>query len=323
VPRWICLLCLSLFACRSSRADEHLQRELSFFVPYVDIEAEEKAVRGVLAQRKLVVDQVFRKPGFVALSASTLDGQKTAVRVITQRGVVLGEDGDKQDYFGFPAVGLFSLAMAGPGNETLLGIVKTAHNQTSGCAQLIRVLADGRIGVVPVHIEQFGDRACLHALRSNGPQHYAATVAWPSLSPFDAPTLEIDMVPETARLDRPEDPSLGLRIETGGDWVRRATELLAEPLPGQAEFSVRHARGVALAALALVGGRSADAQLGAFRSAVGRVLPGSPEAEIVASTSTHIENGWLDSVPSEGTLITPDAGEEPIDPDSVIVEPPS
>jgi hypothetical protein len=315
VRRLAPLSCLLFVACRSSQAEEHLQRELAFFVPYVDIEAEEKAVRNVLGQRKLVVDKVVRKPGFVALSASTLDGVKSAVRVITPRGVVLGEDGDTQDYFGLAAVELFAIEPPGAASDTLLGIVKTARNQSAGCAQLLRVLPDGRTLQVPVHIEQFGERVCLHALQARGPDTYAATLAWPSLSPFSAPTLEVDLVRQTGRLDRPDDPSLGLRVETGGEWVQRATDRLSQPLPSSAQFSERHARGVAQAALALAVGRPSDAQLGAYRSALGRVLPGSPEAEIVAVTTTHIENGWLDAIaPAE-------AADPPIDPDSVVVEP--
>lgn len=318
--RLFSLSCLLLVACRTPSADDHLQRELAFFVPYVDLETEETAVRAVLGQRKLVVEQVLRRPGFVALSATTLDGVKSAVRLITHRGVVLAEDGDTHDYFGHAAVGLFWVALAGHGSETLIGVRTTARRQSAGCARLVRVSPDGRVGDVPVHLEQFGDRACLHALRSNGARRYTATVAWPSLSPLLAPQLELDMTPETARLDRPDDPSLGLRVETGGEWVQRASEQLAHPLAGSAAFSERHARGVALAAIALAAGRDANAQLGAYRSAVGRVLPGSPEAEIMASTTTHIEHGWLDATTDE-ELVAEDAGWEPIDPDSVIVEP--
>ena len=312
-----------LAACRGAHTDEHLQRELAYLVPYVDIEAEERAVRNVLAQRKLVVDEVVRRPGFVALSASTLDGAKSSVRVITRRGVVLGEDGDAGDYFGLAAVGLFAVAPLGADQDTLLGVVTTARNQVAGCARLYRILADGHALEVPVHLEQFGSRACLHALRPGAAGEYTATLAWPSLSPFSAPQLEVDMAPETARLDRPNDPTLGLRLRSEGAWVQRETDRLAAPLPGNAQFSERHARGVAQAALALAVGRSTDVQLGAYRSALGRVPPGSPEAEIVAATSTHIDNGWLDaSAPPDGVVIEADGGSEPIDPDSVIVEPP-
>lgn len=326
MPRSPWCLCLLLLACRSSRGDEHLQRELNFFVPYVDVDAEERAVRNVLSQRKLVVDQVVRQHNFVALSASTLDGAKSAVRVISQRGVVLAEDGDTQDYFGLAAVDLFALPTTGAEGDTLLGVVQTARHQTVGCAQLYRVLADGRIHPVPLHLEQFGERACLHALRPRSGRLYTATVAWPGLSPFLAPMLEVAVAPETGRLDRPIDPGLGFRVQTGGDWVKYETDRLAAPLPGDAQFSERHARGVAQAALALAAGRAADAQLGAYRSALGRVPPGSPEAEIIAATTTHIENGWLDTVPLPDGLAADDvaqadAGSDAIDPDSVVIEP--
>jgi hypothetical protein len=308
-------------ACGASRGEEHLQRELAFFVPYVDLEAEERAVREVLGQRKLVVDQVVRRPEFVALSASTLDAAKSAVRVITQRGVVLGEDGDTQDYFGLAAVGLFVATQSGPEPDPLIGLITTQRHESAGCAQLYRVLPDGRVLAVAVHLEQFGSRACLHSLRPLAAGGYSATLAWPSLSPDSAPLLHVEMARETARLDRPNDPTLGLRLRSEGAWVERETKRLEAPLPGSAPFSERQARAVAQAALALALGRSADAQLGAYRSAIGKVTPGSPEAETVAITSTHIGNGWLDTVEQSEPATSAGDGGEPIDPESTVIEP--
>lgn len=318
------LILCCLFACHSTRAADHLQAELSFLQPFVDIETEARAVRAVLAQRKLAVDEEFRTPNFIALSAVSLSGKRSAVRVITKRGVVLAEDADADDLFSLAEVGLALVAGVGSESESLLAITKRARSESAGCASLFRVLPDARPQQITIKADRFGSQACIARAHAISPKELAGVVVWPRLTPFTAPSLEVTLAFDTARLDRADEQQRTLHVVEGGGWLEREAARLAEPLPGDADFSARHARAIERAAVALAEGRSADTQLGVYRSTLGRVLPGSPEAELAAETAAHIERGWLDETPDAepaDSAIIDGSSPPAIEPDSVVIEP--
>jgi hypothetical protein len=323
----LCLLCLLACACVRAREREqqaqrdYLNKELSFLVPFVDIEAEEKAVRNVLAQRKLVVEEAVRGAGFVALSAATLDQKRTSVRVITSRGVVAAEDGDVDDLFGARKVALMSLTTGGPGSETLLGISKTERAHDLGCASFSRVRQDANLVKVDVHIERFGSRACLVDLKRDADGALLAGVGWPSLSAGVGPTLDVDMRIDSGRLDQSDPAQISLRVDA--DESRFLARELAEnqaALAHAATFPERQALAVARAALALAENQGVDQQLGAYQSTLGHLAASNVYAELIALTRAHIEHGWDDLVPEpdgQPSADEPDPGE------NVIIDPAS
>ncbi len=312
-------LVLSGLACRTPRAEQHFQNELSYLVPYVDVHEEEKAVRAIFAQRKLLVEDVLRGEGYVALSAVSLDRNQSAVRVITRRGVVVGEDGDVEELFGLGQVALLASLSSVAERQPLLGVLRTARGQTDGCVVLYRLIEDGRALPVSVHVERFGSRACVSELSARGDGTFAAAVAWPTLSGLASPRLEVDMAFETQRIGQAPQPALSLHVVEDGGWLDREAKRAAQPLLRSAPFSARYALGVTRAALALASGRSTDMQLAEYHGALGRILPGSPEAEMVAETSAHIERGWTDEQPVAAELEA-DAGEPP-EADALVIEP--
>jgi hypothetical protein len=305
------------------RAREHLRNELNFLVPYVDIESEEKAVRKALAQRKLVVDETLRGPGYVALSAATLDQKRTAVRIISARGIVAAEDGDQDDLFAASRVALGSLATGGPGSEMLLGIVKTERGQDRGCAQFYRVRPDASLAPLEVHIERFGSRACLAALGRDEAGTLFAQVGWPSLSAGSTPVLTVDMRVDSGRLDQPEPDHFSLRIASDESaFIARESARLAHELAGATTFRARQAVGVARAALALCANEDVDHQLAAYQGAFGK--RDAIDSELVALTRTHIERGFQDQVaePDSEVVEPGSAPDEAADTeDAVLIEP--
>jgi hypothetical protein len=319
------LLCLLACACVRAREKEaqeaYLQKELSFLVPFVDIEAEEKAVRNVLAQRKLVVEQAVRGPGFVALSAATLDLKRTAVRVITGRGVVAAEDGDVDDLFDARKVALLSLSTGGPGSQTLLGISKTERAHDIGCASYYRVRSDANLVNVDVHIERFGSRACLVDLKREPDGTLLAGVGWPSLSAGVAPSMHVNMRIDSGRLDQTDPAQISLRVDTDeSQFLARELAENRAALARTTTFPERQALAVARAALALSENQGVDQQLGAYRSTLGDLAASSVYADLIALTRAHIERGWDDPVPE------PDgqpSGEEPDLGENVIIDPAS
>lgn len=317
-------------ARRRHAEEEYLRNELNFVVPYVNLDAEESATRKVLAQRNLVVDDEAHGDNFRALQASSLDGKRTAVRILTQRGVVAAADADADDWFALRKVELSWFASRGTLPETLLGIAKTARGRDIGCLDMYRVLPDGRLGAVETHVDRFGTQVCVSQLLPVEKGTFDATVAWPGLSAGKAPTLLVQLEVEAALLNAAPNPNLVLRVAEPSRWTETAAAQLAETQPHS--FAERQARAVAEAALALARNQSVAQQVGAYRSALGGATPRSAEAELMAATVAHIERGWSDVEPElpadeqDATRIeppAPDAGppEAPPAPDDVVIEP--
>lgn len=313
---------LLALACGAPRAEQHIQNELSFLVPYVDVAAEERAVRGAFGQRRLLVDERQHGSGYVALSATSLDRSRSAVRIITRRGVVVGEDADAQDWFALARVALLPRLSSEESGQPLLGVLKTARGRGDGCITLYQLSPDGRALAVEVQVHRFGSLACVAELRALDDERFVAQVGWPALATLGSPRLEVDLARVKPRLGQaPDLTPPALRVIEDGDWLDREAIRAARALPANAPFSARHAQGVVRAALALATGRSTDQQLAAYGATLGRVPPGSPEAEVVAATSTHIEHGWSESEPAAPAEDQPDAASEAPDPDAIVIEP--
>jgi hypothetical protein len=280
---------------------------------------EERAVRGVFAQRRLLIEERIEGAGYVALGAVSLDHSRSAVRVITRRGVVLGEDGDANDWFALARVALLPGLSPPESNRPLIGVLKAARGRSEGCVTLHELLPDGRAQLVEVQIQRFGSRACVAELRALDDARFIAQIGWPELATLGSPRLEVDLERATPRLGQAPELASPLRVIEDGDWLDRESVRAARALPPGAPFSARHAQGVVRAALALAAGRSTDQQLAAYGAALGRVPPGSPEAEVVAATSAHIERGWSDAEPAPPA--EPQEAAEPPDPDAVVIEP--
>jgi hypothetical protein len=321
LPFVLCFV-LGCVRARERQAEEHLRNEFNFLVPWVDLEAEEKAVRNVLGQRKLVVDETLRGQGFVALSASTLDQRRTAVRIITARGVVSAEDGDLDDMFATSKVAFSSLSTGGPGSELLLGVAKTERGNDLGCALFQRVRPDANLAKVDVHIERFGSRACLAGLTRDPEGTIVARIGWPSLSAGLAPTLSVDVRIDSERLDQSDPEQMSLRIDTDETrFLARERARINDLLAHAATFPDRQAAAVARAALALSTNESVDLQLSAYQSTLGNLAASLEYADLIALTRAHIEHGWDDPVPEGDGAPAPESDTDPGE--NVIIEPTS
>lgn len=323
---FVCLLSAGCVRARERRAEEHLRNELNFLVPFVDLGAEEKAVRNVLGQRKLIIDEVVRGEGYVALSATSFDQRRSAVRIITARGVVAAEDGDADELFGDSKVALFALSTGGEGAQALLGIAKTERGSALGCARFYRVRPDANLAQVDVHVERFGTRACLASLSRDETGTLRAQVGWPSLSAGHPALLSVDMRIDSGRLDQADPDQISIRIASDeGPFIARELARVGRELGRAGSFAARQAGAVARAALSLCANESSEQQLAAYQSGLGHQPARGADAELVALTRAHIEHGWDDPLPEEpgddaDTVITP--GAEPPNPrDNEIIEP--
>jgi hypothetical protein len=329
--RAACILCLTLipcgFACgaaKQRRAEEHLRNELNFFVASVDLDTEESATRRALGQRNLVVDDEARGEGFRALRASSLDRKRSAVRIISRRGVVAAEDADADDWFALREVALWTVTAQGALPEPLLGIQKTARGQDAPCLTLYRLELDGRVTQVEFRVEQFGSHVCVSSLMALDKARFEALLVWPGLSAGVAPSLRVELRTVTRALNAPAFQPLSLRVADDDPWIERAAQELGETA-GDTRFAARQARAVALAALALAKHENVDQQLGSYRSALGGAKPGTDEVEIMAATVAHIRRAWSEEeAPAEGDAAgrAPAASDTPGPaPGDVVIEP--
>lgn len=307
-------------ACKAPDYEAYLRSQLRYLRAGVDIEQEEREVRRVLSQRRQEVVAEVRRPGFVALGARSADGRLSSVRVITQRGVVVAEDADREDLFAPSELRLLEKFPASVGEYVLVAMTRTPAERDLGCAAVYNLLPDGSATRAVLDASALGSRACVAELHREASGRLKARVAFPALFAIQTPAIEVDLAFQRLPLGQPAPPIPVLKVTTDGSWLEAARAQLSQPLPPDAPFSQRHAVGVGRAAVALAAGQDRDAQVAAYREAVGRVLPGSPESEIVADALQHIERGWLDPTGDEEAL----AAEEPSEaPDGVTVIAPS
>jgi hypothetical protein len=260
---------------------------------------------------------------FVALAASDAPRGHSAIRVITQRGIVLSFDADLDAPIVPHEVALAEgLASTARDDLTLVGVVIRQRDLDTGCMRLFRLLPDGRASEVHLDVSGFGDRACVASLVA-AQGHFFGSVAFPGLAAVAVPSVAIELQFASVLLGQEGEPARTLRPAEGTTWLVEARSKLFAPerVLGQVAFSQRHCVGVGRAAVAHAEGRGRDEQRAAYLSALLPVRAGSPESGVVADTLAHMERGWTDAVP---VPVDPVTGDEPNASDSdaqTVVEP--
>lgn len=320
----LCASTLLLASCAAHDPHAHLRNELVFLRTGVNLEDEEQEVRRVLAQRNLRVVSRFDGDGFIALGAATRDGQLSAVRVITSRGVQIAEDASQDDLFAPASVSLLE-HFGGPfGDYMFVASARIPRARAMGCVTLHRVLPDGTTAEAVLDVSDLGTGACVANI-ARGNNTLRVTIAWPTLHALETPALDAELAFVTPPIGQPLPIVPVAKIDVDSGWLSAERARLSVIRLAHAPFSGRHAAGIARAAIARLAGESTDAQIAAYRNAVHRVLPGSTEAETVAGTVAYMARGWSD----------PDAPPPPIEPpadappeasgegarDAVVIEP--
>lgn len=321
-------LWLSLASCAAHDYQPFLSRELSFVQLGVQLASEEKEVRRVLAQRGLRVVSRLENPVFIALGAATRDGQKSAVRLLSRRGVVVADDASEDDLFGPGRVSLIEHFGGSLGEYLLVARARVARGHEVGCVVLDRVLPDGSVVQCPLDVSPLGSRACVGNLAPGRAGHMQAKVAWPGLQALTTPELDVELAFIEPRVGQ-EPAQIPVAHIVPGAWIDSQATRLSTLRLARADFSQRHAAGVARAAIALLTGQDVAIQVSAYRNALGgEQLPNTTEAAIAADTASHIARGWLDAAPPtprpDEPLVAPSApiGEVPqLAPGEVIVAP--
>ncbi|HEY6879593.1 MAG TPA: hypothetical protein VI299_16315 [Polyangiales bacterium] len=329
--RMLVILALLSVACTPAQDPQaFLDYEASFLRPGVDLESEEREVRRVLGQRGLRVNARVEQHGYVALSAMSRDRRLTALRLITARGVVVAEDADSEDLFQPARIALLEHFGGTTGEFSLLAYAHVPLGQDVGCVTLQRVLPDGNAVAAIFDVSQLGARACVSNLAPGRGGRVRAKIAWPSLHAVTTPQIDAELA-----FDEPKGeaalPAIPIVRLAPGPWLDQETARYANMSLLRADFSRRHAVGVARAALAHLVGKDRSVQVDLYRQAVGTVPPGSFETQVASDTLRHIQSDWLDAPepPPDATRPTPEVHPpapiepaEPLPEDSIVVEPP-
>jgi hypothetical protein len=282
-----------LVACKRYDYQPYLRQELGFVQLGVQLASEEREVRRVLGQRGLRVVARLESESFIAIGAATRDRSQSAVRVVSRRGVVVADDATMDDLFAPGSVSLLEHFGGTLGELLLLAHARVPRGQDAGCVTLHRVLPDGSVVQCPLDVTQLGARACVSNLAQGRGGRLRATVAWPGLHALTTPQLDVELAFTQARPGQ-EPPRIPVAHLALGPWLDTEGTRLSTLRLGRAEFSQRHAAGVARAAIARLSDKEVATQVDAYRNAVGEVLPGTTEAQVVSETAAHIQRGWLD-----------------------------
>ncbi len=301
----------------------------------VDRKAEEREVRRVLAQRKLDVVAEVRSPDFLAIGAESIEGNHSAVRVITGRGVMIAEDAQLDDLFAPGSVALLDQFPSRLNDLTLVGFVRSSYGSDAGCVSLRRIMPDGTVVEVVLDVSAFGSRACVLSLQRGARARLDAEVGFPNLALGETAAVRVQLAFKTVPLGKPDPVVRVARAVENSEVLELERQRLNALGCAGAELPARHAIGLARAALSLFTGESTDRQVAAYRECLGIVRPGSREADVVAETLQHMEQGWLDDESEKLTadgaaenasgagsdLVIDAESSEPDDPDQLLIEP--
>lgn len=322
VSRFLCALTLLASACAAHDPQPYLSSELVFLKPGVRLEHEEREVRRVLAQRTMRIVSRRVQPAYIALGASSRDERLSAVRVISPRGVVIAEDAALDDLFAPAKIILLEHFVGTIGEYTLIASARLPKGREVGCVSVHRLLPDGTAVECVLDVSLLGSRACVSNLAQGRPGRLRATIAWPGLHAIVTPQIDVELAFAAAPIGQPTPLIPVAKLQETGDWLNDERTRLNTLRLARAPFSHRHAAGVARAAIARVAGETIAAQQSAYRHAVARVLPGSPESEVVADTLAHIERGWTDPLPPpDPDAPSPDGSIEPTADDVIVIDP--
>jgi hypothetical protein len=269
-------LVASVVACGPARASPTFDPE-EFLRVGVDVRQECEALVRSLARAGLRLRRRVDGPRSCAFESVSDDGLRTAVRVVTARGGVLGRDGGGEGFLRTPRVSL----VVPPRAERAAEILVAREDEERGrqCLEIVVVDAGGLAREVPVVLDDAeGDAPCVEEVRA---------IAGDPEGRVEAITVvSIDGLPVALR------PAVRVPLAVDG---RR---LVYAP-PNEASLRAEiHARAAALDAA-----RVAHDTVRAFRLGVELALCALLSGEPLAAAQAHVDHALqgLDLTPELGT----------------------
>jgi hypothetical protein len=288
-------LLLALFlGCGGEQQNPAIAHDIATLGSRVDPSREARTVAAGLERGGWTIGEELSGDGYVAFDAVREDDGRTAVRVITGRGIAAALEVPLTE-----AAQAISLRRVEGIEDLIVARLDPTHERT--CLVLLRVQEDGRVTQVPLELGRFGEEACVEDVvdaDGDGAPELMTRVRLYGLSRGETPTVAALLA------ERPPGYSPAPPSAYGGFWeseearVRGALEEARRRLDVEATYR----RAVELAALARERGASTNRQVTAFDEALSGLVLTEAQARGVAAARAHIANGWpedVDSRPSE------------------------
>lgn len=250
----------------------------------VDMHAECDSVRASLGRAGLEILARLDTPSYCALSAASADGARTAVRVVTARGIAYSADGALDGLPGATPVSLLAPPGGHAGSELL--VARAESPLARRCIDVVRVDARGEAESIPLALEALAavvpidERTCIGEvldLDGDGIAEAYVDVRAPALAApgVGAPAVRVPLAPGPRGFAYVPPPATHWERER----VRRA-ELLATARAAR-DFARAHTVGVQLALVARLAGEAASAQLAAYDESIAGLSIGAQQQALI------------------------------------------
>ena len=250
----------------------------------VDAHVECDSVRDSLAEAGLELRSRVEQFGYCALSAASSDERRTAVRVVTARGIVYSADGEVGGLPGATPVAFLAPPGGHAGTELL--VARAGSELVGRCVDVVRVDDAGGAQTIPLDLAALAATVSVEASAcisdvldqdGDGMAEAYITVRAPSAAAphARAPAVRVPLAPGETGFVYVAPPASYWQSER-----RARAELLAHAL-SERDFVGAHTIGVELALIARLAGESASAQRGAYDASIAGLSLGAAQQALI------------------------------------------
>jgi len=275
---------IALAGCGGEQENAAITHDLGVLGGGVDPGIEAEAVATGLERSGYVIGTELEGQGWVAFDATHDRDGRTAIRVITRRGMAVVLDVPESER----ERGIALRRVTGIA-ELVVARADPAHDRE--CLVLLRVEDDGRVSQVPLELGRFGADACVEAIQDVGSDErpeLLTRIRADALSRGEVPT--VTAVLEVRGEGYSPAPPNAFRAfwETEEGRIREA---LADAR-SRLDIELAYRSAVELAVMARETGGSDERQLSAFDEALRGLVLTEAQARGVAAARTHVADGW-------------------------------
>ncbi len=289
-----------VLGCGGEAQNAAIAHDIATFRAGVDPRTEAAEVRAGLAESGWTIGEELEGEGWVAFDARRPDDGRTAIRVITERGIAAALEVPETE-----VAQAISLRRAEGVDALIVARADPAQERT--CLVLLRVESDGRVTQVPLELGRFGVDACVEEVvdvDGDGEPELVTRVRLYALSRGRTPTVAALL----AR--RPPGYSPASPSAYGAYWAAEEARVREELVAARRGLDVEGAyrAAVELAAMARERGLSTNRQVRAFDEALSGLVLSEAQARGVAAARAHIAGGWPE--PELGQDVDSEAGQD-------------
>jgi len=275
------LLGFALTACGAATTERPVEDYLRVGV---DMRTECNSVSDALVEAGLVVTRRRDAPRFCALSAASRDGARSAVRIVTSRGIVYSADGARDGLPGATLVTLIAPPGGHDGPELLVARAESAL--TARCIEVIQVDAQGGAQAIPLELDALAAvapvdaRTCIGEILDvdgdgTAEAHVIVRALLLAAPQSRAPAVRVPLAPGPSGFVYVAPPATHWQRERSDRAERLAQARMTR------DFAAAHTVAVELALLARLAGEGASAQRAAYDEGIAGLSIGVAQEALI------------------------------------------